>query len=739
MVKETAYSFGAFEFDSATGELRKRGIPVRLPEQACRILRLLLERPGQIVGRETLRTALWPDGTFVEFERSLNAAVAKLRQALGDSAENPRYIETVAGQGYTFIAPVVDQHPEPDIAAISATPPANSPVRLILVCVLAGAAALAILAWAALRFRPASPPGGSTLTRLTFDSGLTTDPAVSPDGKLLAYASDRGGGPLHIWVQQMVPNGQAVQLTRGEWDDHQPAFSSDGSTIAFRSERAGGGIYLIPALGGEARLLAKAGRDPRFSPDGRTVAYWESAVVGAPFFAGAHAVSLVDVESGATHPFKGGLVDAGMPEWSPDGNSLIVFGRSREGPPWLGDWDWWIVGVNDRTREGTGLLPLLRTGGFETMGLKAPRVSRWREGQLFFTALRGDSVNVWSININRGHVAGQPQRLTSGNEFDVCPTPTAGGRMVFAALSVASDVWGVPIDANSAVVKGPRQKLTQTAGPHYYASLNTEGNLLAFSSLRYGKHRAMVRNLTTGEETPVGNGAQNEMGIQISKDGSLVAYSNDRVVFAGNGTGHVMSLDSRASEVYCRECMGAYDTSPDNSVVLYHKNAQTISAYNRRSHQDTVFIASDRFETYQQQYSFDGKWITFGRSPHAGPGLEIFVARLINPTTVAPEKEWIKISGDETWPDKPRWSPDARWLYYLSNRDGFFCLWAQRLDSKTKHPVGGPVAIEHMHTNRYAVGNTGIAGLISISVARDKIAFNMGELTGNIWSVDTDP
>ena len=100
------FRFGAYEVDAASGELRKSGLRLRVQEQPFQVLVLLLERPGEVVTREELRQRLWPADTFVDFDHSLNTVINKLREALSDSAANPRFIETLARRGYRFLAPV---------------------------------------------------------------------------------------------------------------------------------------------------------------------------------------------------------------------------------------------------------------------------------------------------------------------------------------------------------------------------------------------------------------------------------------------------------------------------------------------------------------------------------------------------------------------------------------------------------------------------------------------------------
>src|ERR1700751_2535162 len=112
-----ALRFGLYEVDFAAQELRKSGIRIKIQDQPFQILALLLERPGDIVTREELQKRLWPGDTFVDFDLSLNSAVKKLRQALGDESDNPRFVETLYRRGYRFIAPISTTGRERDLPA----------------------------------------------------------------------------------------------------------------------------------------------------------------------------------------------------------------------------------------------------------------------------------------------------------------------------------------------------------------------------------------------------------------------------------------------------------------------------------------------------------------------------------------------------------------------------------------------------------------------------------------------
>src|SRR5258707_10715424 len=191
--------FGLFEADLQTGELRKNGSKVPLQGQPFQVCAILLSRSGELVSREELRQRVWPEDTFVDFDHALNPAITKIRIALGDEADNPRFVETLPRRGYRFIAPVdkpiVETHTAgPDGAAIVAAPEQgqSSFWRPGLAIAFSSALVIAALVWAP--WRHPSRRTDVIERKLTTNSleNSGTSAVVSPDGKFLAYADNTG-------------------------------------------------------------------------------------------------------------------------------------------------------------------------------------------------------------------------------------------------------------------------------------------------------------------------------------------------------------------------------------------------------------------------------------------------------------------------------------------------------------------------------------------------------------------
>ncbi len=213
--------FGIFEVDLQAGELHKAGVRLKLTGQPFQVLAILLEHPGNVVTREELQKRLWPD-TFVDVDHNLNTAINKIREVLGDAAEVPRFVETLPRRGYRFIAQVDGVSPAVPAEVSGNNAPLPQRSQALRLSILFGVCALlAVLGFVFyLRRQVSGPPVQRALTRLTFDDGLQIGATWSPDGRFIAYSSDRGG-KFDIWVQQ-VSGGDPVQITKGPGHNWQP-------------------------------------------------------------------------------------------------------------------------------------------------------------------------------------------------------------------------------------------------------------------------------------------------------------------------------------------------------------------------------------------------------------------------------------------------------------------------------------------------------------------------------------
>jgi len=186
--------FGVFELDARTGELRKHGVKLRLQGRPLQVLLALVERPGEVVTREELQRRLWSSNVFVDFDNGLNTAANRLRIALGDSAENPIYIETLARVGYRFIAPI--EVAEPIASSAEAHPRPRRHVRLATVT--AGIVLLVLTIGTILAFRRPSDPGFQ-FRQVTFRRGQIWGARFAPDGRTILYTANWDDGPRRLF------------------------------------------------------------------------------------------------------------------------------------------------------------------------------------------------------------------------------------------------------------------------------------------------------------------------------------------------------------------------------------------------------------------------------------------------------------------------------------------------------------------------------------------------------------
>jgi len=370
--------FAEFDLDLATCELRTDGLKIDLQGQPFQILLALLERPGELVTREDLKNRLWPSDTFVDFDHSLNRAVNRLREALKDSAEHPRFVETLPRRGYRFIAPLDGlasdtaeatrssqrsssrppaRHATARLpiavaeatgsAAAAAPAPMSSPqisvglgkkyvVITAISVVIAVVTMFGLYVWQARR-GPLSL-AEIQINKLT-DSGAVGDMAISPDGRYVVYAG-RDGEKESLWLRQVTTRSEVRILPSGP-EFHGLTFSPDGSYVYFvRSDPNDPFfkyLYSIPVLGGPARqMIADVDSPVSFSPDGHQFAFErgvasrnvvELRIANAD---GSGDRVVTTIQNGDVGLFQPG------PNWSPDGRKIVASFRIVGRPiPWV--------------------------------------------------------------------------------------------------------------------------------------------------------------------------------------------------------------------------------------------------------------------------------------------------------------------------------------------------------------------------------------------------------------------
>jgi Tol biopolymer transport system component len=577
--------------------------------------------------------------------------------------------------------------------------------------------------WLRLERKPDSG-GPLEITQLTKEGGLNIDPAISPDGKLLTYASDHGGdGNLNIWMKQ-IGGGDPIRLTRDQADDVEPNFSPDGTKIVFRSAREGGGLYLIPALGpaGTEQRLVDGGRRPRFSPDGSRIAYWTGPENPFPLRKGMGQMFVFDLATSTTRPLREDFAAAVDPVWSPDGKNILFVGL-RDPADVPHTYDWWITPVAGGTAVQCHMLG--------PHGIFYPFA--WRANRAYWSGLSpnwdGRRNGVVTIDPRTEQTVGEPRRLTTGTTDEDSPSLSKDGHLVFSSLTGNSALYELPLDANRGKAVGAPQRLTPDEADNYAQSISADGKRMVFTSSRTGSFEIWGKDLATGQERALTTGGRPKEFPQITRDGQTVAWKTpeirDRAIFATPFAGG-------AAVQLCADC-GAPDAwTPDGKFLLFDQRRSgrlfeglLQAATGARSD----YLVDAQLGLMVSSISGDGKWVAFAAF-RTDRDFTMYVAPF-SPERPPPPSEWIRIPHSPKAHPNPRWSPDGNLLYFSSEQDGYSCIWAERMDPVTQHPRGEPFAVQHFHATSLKMVAPDF--YYPIALASDKIVLSLMNRSAGLW------
>jgi Tol biopolymer transport system component/DNA-binding winged helix-turn-helix (wHTH) protein len=500
--------FGLFEADLQTGELRKNGVKVPLQGQPFQVCAILLTRSGELVSREELRQQVWPEDTFVDFDHGLNTAITKIRLALGDQADNPRFVETLPRRGYRFIAPV-DKPSSPAPALLPPQRPLKgltTKARWLSGVALSLALLFTIGIWRFARNRAEAGLPPLEVVPLAALPGFETDPAFSPDGNQVAFGFF-GKDKCGIYTI-MIGGDKALRLT--DSPDGSPTWSPDGRRVAFyRHIDDGSAIYVVPALGGTQQRLHVGRSSPwatglNWSPDGKVLAFSEGQEDKNRAW-----IALLSIADSTTRRLTSpsGQEYDSAPAFSPDGSAvafvrgivagavsdLYVMPAAGGTPKRLTNDNTWIRGALTWTPDGREIVFSSARGGLDALwrvsatgGTPQPvagvGVVAWspsispKGNQLVYQQMAFKD-SVFRLNLKDDiHRQGPPVLLRSEKGFNWRPQFSPDGkRFVYETNGLGySELWACDGDGSHC---GSLTSLRGTAGA---ARWSPDGRYIAF-------------------------------------------------------------------------------------------------------------------------------------------------------------------------------------------------------------------------------------------------------------------
>jgi DNA-binding winged helix-turn-helix (wHTH) protein/Tol biopolymer transport system component len=653
--------FGIFEANLRSGELRKSGIRIKLHDQPFQILTMLLERPGELVTREEIRNRLWPGDTFVDFDHSLNNAVNRLREALGDSADSPRFIETLPRRGYRFVG----QTDGTGFVEIGESPSAQTEVKRtepihairsrayhwFIGIGLVIAAVAGIVAYQLYRapFPPSSrlfllPPEGTTFNLIGDEGGSV---AVSSDGTRIAFVALSTRGNTEVWVRPLGSlTSTAVDGTDGATF---PFWSPDGRFLGFF---AGGKLKKVSLDGSNSPVVlcdAPFGRGGSWSSRGVIIfaPNSHSAIYAVPDRGGDPTpVTVLDASTQTTHRW---------PKFLPDGKHFIYLAANH---------------FNETTHDAVYLGSLDRREANKLI-VPTDADATYASGYLFF--LRKDVFMAQRFSAETAELRGEPHATLEKVLYD----PT---------------IWKAVFDASSkglmAYQLGDRVRGTQfrwfdRAGRQvgvlgepifqWEPSISRDGKRLVVGIAGGGYSNLWVYDLVRG----------GRMQITFSKydSGTPVWFRrSSRILFTSKRQHYsIYEVDSRGAEperlvLDIGSDIWPLDISPDERFLLFGRGLTIGKAKSEiwvyamsGGGRHFRLLAGDAREG-QAQFSPDGRWVAY-TSNESGRD-EVYVVPFSS-SIVSRETRSAALLGKWKISDggghAPRWRRNGAELFYLAS------------------------------------------------------------------------
>jgi Tol biopolymer transport system component/DNA-binding winged helix-turn-helix (wHTH) protein len=586
--------FGVFEVDPEAGELRKQGVKIKLQEQPFQVLALLLEQPGRVVTREQLQKKLWSTETFVDFEHGVNTAITKIREALGDSAENPRFVETLPRRGYRFIAPVVGAGLAPSADGEGKALPYKFAALAAIVVIVVG---LAVAGWFWFRrWRATTPEARLTPVPLTSYVGVEQSPSFSPDGNQVAFSWNGEKQDNFDIYLKLIGSPSPVRLTTDPAADLSPAFSPDGRSIGFlRVSKEHATFIVIPAIGGPERLVAEVAApyaytsrslawlpdgkwvvtdglallstetgetrsltspppksfpdfSPAVSPDGRTIVFTRQTAWGASDI---YLLELSEDLKPKGEPrrltsLKGLSVE---PTWTPNGREIIFI----SGLLWT-DSSFWKVPAS-----GAGEPEQLQLSGGEVF---CPTVSRSGNRLAYERSVR--DVNIWRLSLSGpGVAAAPPTRFIASTRLEIAAQYSPDGkRIAFQSQSSGVEsIWVSDADGSNAV-----DLLLGVGAASGTPRWSPDGQRIAFDSNIEGNFDIYAIRASGGKPIRLTTDSADDVAPSWSRDGKRVYFTSIRT-----GRYEVWKVSAGGGEAVqvTRNGGGTAFESPDGKFVYY--------------------------------------------------------------------------------------------------------------------------------------------------------------------------